>query len=174
MDQVPQEAVKSPPPAPHTDPWTALRREVDQLFDRFSHSFGLSAPSPAASAPQVMHCKPAWPNTAPVVDITETDESFKMTAELPGLTESDVEVSVAGGMLVLRGEKHHDRDDNRQGYRLTERNFDAFQRSFTLPACVDAEKIDAQFADGKLTVVLPKCAVKAAEPGKKIEVKTAA
>ena len=174
MPPVPADPGKPATPAAHTDPWTALLREVDHLFDRFSHGFGQHAPRAEAGAFPVIHCPPIWPATMPVVDIAESETCFKMMAELPGLTEDDVEVSVANGTLVLKGEKHQEKDVSQQNYRLAERSYGAFQRSFTLPDTVDAEQICAEFDKGVLTVTLPKRTEAPAAQGKKIAVKPAA
>ena len=108
----------------------------------------------------------------PVVEIVENDKEYVLTAELPGLKKDNVEVQYQDGVLTIRGEK---KEERREGtgdsrYLLWERSYGAFQRSFTLPSDVDANKIEATFSDGVLTVRMPKTA-EARAKGRKIEIK---
>lgn len=157
--------VKRSAPAPSTTPdiWRSLRSEMDRLFDRFTTGFGMP-PLPTFGF------EPAFV-ASPAVDITEDAASFKVSAELPGMTGKDIQVSVSGDTLTIKGEKRQERDEKDKGYHLTERTYGEFQRSFILPDGVDGEKIAAEFANGVLTLTLPK--THKAAP-KKIEVKTAA
>lgn len=106
----------------------------------------------------------------PVVDVRETKDELILQAELPGLTSNDVDVSVENGVLALTGEKRHEVQEGKEGseYHLIERRYGRFERRFTLPRSVDAEKVRAEFSHGVLQVTLPK--VEAAKP-RKIEVK---
>jgi HSP20 family protein len=98
------------------------------------------------------------------VDVRETDNEFLVSAEIPGLTRDDVEVTVENGVLSLTGEKQEEREEGgaESGYRIVERRYGRFQRSFSLPRGVDAEKVEAKFSDGVLKITLPKIA--AAKP----------
>ena len=87
------------------------------------------------------------------------------------MTEKDIQVSLSGNTLVIKGEKRQEREEKEKGYHLSERIYGEFQRSFLLPESADGEKVEAKFANGVLTVTVPKTAQVAA---KKIEVKTAA
>lgn len=98
----------------------------------------------------------------PVVDILEADERVEIRAEIPGLSEKDVRVSVTDDVLTLKGEKTQETEDKDQKYHRVERSYGRFQRSFTLPANLDPEAIKAKFAHGVLTVSIPK--VKEVEP----------
>lgn len=106
----------------------------------------------------------------PVVDVRETKDELILQAELPGLTSSDVDVSVENGVLAITGEKRQEVQEGKEGseYHLIERRYGRFERRFTLPRSVDAEKVRAEFTHGILQVTLPK--VEAAKP-RKIEVK---
>ena len=109
---------------------------------------------------------------APAVEISEDDAAWRLTAELPGLSETDVEVVLADDVLTLRGEKKQEREESGKNFHVSERSYGSFSRSFTLPDGVDREGIGAAFAKGVLTVTLPKKPeAKVAE--KRIEVKTA-
>ena len=95
-----------------------------------------------------------------------------MQAELPGLTENQIEVKLANGILTIKGEKSSERVEDEDDYHLRERSFGSFQRSFRVPANVDADKIEAKFDKGVLKVSLPKTAA-AIQEERKIDVKAA-
>lgn len=122
----------------------SARREMDQLMDRL---FG-------AAGQQTLT---AW---SPAVDVYETADEIRVTAELPGLTESDVNVTVQNGVLTISGEKKEEREEGKEGesHHLYERRYGHFERSFTLPRSVIADDVKARFADGVLSVTLPKSA----------------
>ena len=93
---------------------------------------------------------------APPVDIYETDEALILTAELPGVSKDDVSIEVHQNTLILRGERKHEADVNRDNYHRVERAYGPFQRSFVLPTIVDQEKVQATYHDGILELRLPK------------------
>ena len=92
----------------------------------------------------------------PVVDILEAAEHVEIRAEMPGLSEQEVQVAVTDDVLTLKGEKTQESEDKDQKYHRVERSYGRFQRSFTLPANLDPEAIKAKFAHGVLTVSIPK------------------
>lgn len=94
--------------------------------------------------------------SAPVVDITETEERYQVSAEVPGVKKDDLTLEVQEGVLTLRGEKKQEREDENEKGRRLERIYGAFSRSFSLPGDADADHIDASFKDGVLTVRIPK------------------
>ena len=152
-------------------PFESLRREVDRLFEDFDRG---SWRFPSRS---LLNIEPFWRRgaTAPAVDIVERDKDYQITAELPGMEEKDVELKVANDMVTITGEKKEAKEEKKKDYYLSERRYGAFQRSFSLPDGVDADKIEANFKTGVLTVTLPKKpeAIKpeAIKPERKIEVK---
>jgi len=111
-------------------------------------------------------------STMPAVDVTETDKAFEIAAELPGMEEKNIEVSVSDGVLTIKGEKQEDKEEKKKDYYLSERTYGSFQRSFEVPKGVDLDKIEASFKKGVLTVTLPKTA-EAQKAEKKIAVKSA-
>ena len=95
-------------------------------------------------------------NWSPAVDVKETDNSFVLTADIPGLTKKDIKVNVANGKLSISGERTYETDQENDNYHYRERRFGTFDRSFKLPETVDEEKISASFKNGILIVALPK------------------
>jgi HSP20 family protein len=93
---------------------------------------------------------------APAVEVSETDEAYVVKAEIPGTKPEDVHVEVQDGILTVRGEKRHERDEKKEHVRYVERVFGSFSRSFALPQNADADKVEASFKDGVLTLRVPK------------------
>ena len=146
---------KNVPSAPQepSRPFDSLRRQVDRLFDDFDRPWHLPF------SRHSLETTPLWqggPSRMPAVDVVEKENSFEITAELPGLDEKDVEVKLAGNSLIIKGEKRQDHKEERDGYHLSERSYGSFQRSFALPGGVDRDKIDATFGKGVLRLSLPK------------------
>lgn len=134
-------------------PFSMLQREIDRLFDDFGRSFD-----------------GARPLAFPKIDVGESDGEIEITAELPGLEQKDIDVSVSDNVLTVSGEKRTETERKDKTYSVTERTYGGFSRSVQLPAGVDAAQIKATVDKGVLKVVVPKPAeAKAA----KIEVKTA-
>lgn len=169
MATTPVEVKKTPAPRAATDPWQTFRSEMDRMFDRFS-GFGL--PSMRRMFDLTPSGESSFTFNVPAVDVTEDDKVFKIAAELPGLEEKDIEVSVTGDVLTLKGEKRQEKEEKNKNWYVSERTYGSFQRAFTLPDGVDRDKIAAEFAKGVLTVTLPKNA-EAQKQQKKIEVKAA-
>jgi HSP20 family protein len=172
MAQAPVEVRRGPPARAVADPWNIFRPEMDRLFDRFASGFGFP------SLRRMLDVEPSWRYeapfsiTAPAVDVTDDENAYRITAELPGMTEKDVDVSIAGDTLVLKGEKRQEREEKEKNRYLAERTYGAFHRSFVLPEGIDRDKISAEFSKGILTLTLPKTP-DAQKQQKKIEVKAA-
>ena len=132
------------------DELSSARREVDRVFDRFFGQGGA----------QGMTVR------APVVDVRETNDELQVTAELPGLAPEDVNVTVENGVLTISGEKKQEVEEGKEdsNYYLYERRYGRFERSFSLPRTVNADKVKARFDNGVLTIALPKA--EAAKPRK--------
>jgi HSP20 family protein len=156
-------------------PFESLRREVDRLFEDFG-SFG----RPSLRSPfgrSVFDVEPFWRGElswgkAPAVDIADTEKAYEITAELPGMDESNIDVKFSDGTLTITGEKKDEKEEKKKDYYLSERRYGSFQRSFIVPDGVDADKIEANFKNGVLTVTLPKTA-QAQKSEKKIAIKKA-
>lgn len=149
------------------NPFEKLRRDVDRLFGALDG--GLFNRPAFDMAP--FWGRENW-DIAPAVNISETDKAYEITAELPGMDEKNVDVSVANGALTIKGEKREEKEENNKGYHLQERSFGSFERRFQVPEGVDADKIEATFKKGVLTVALPKT-VEAQRAAKKIAIKAA-
>lgn len=93
---------------------------------------------------------------APVVDITESDEQYTISAEVPGVQRDDLTLEVHEGTLTLRGEKKSEREEQKERGRRLERSYGAFSRSFAMPSDADLSKVGASFADGVLRIEVPK------------------
>jgi len=164
-------AVEHPSALQAWRPFESLRREMDRLFEDFDRDFwGFPLRRPALGVGPLWR-EPTW-GVAPAVDVVEKENAYEVTAELPGLDEKDIEVKLVDGELTIKGEKQEEKEEKEKGYYVRERHFGAFERHFTLPDGVDADKIEATFKKGVLTVALPK-KPEAQKPVKKIEVKTA-
>ena len=123
-------------------------RNFDRLFsDDIFRPFGFLA------RPNEDTGQTGW---LPAVDVRESDDAFVFTAELPGIAKDEVEITAEDGILTLKGERRFNEKDEEKTYRRIERAYGSFLRSFKLPSAVDAENIEASFADGLLTVTVPK------------------
>jgi len=126
-------------------PWKGmdvLRHEMDRVFDRFF--------------------EPRWEEFesggqwAPKVDISETKDAVVVKAEIPGVEQKDINVSLQDQVPTIRGEKHQEKEEKDEKYHRVERSWGAFARAFRMPAAVAGDKVTATFRDGTLTVTLPK------------------
>ncbi len=161
-------AKTSVPARAHPHPLLGLREEIDRLFDDFfAAPFGRLVDLEPFRRVGVF---PSLGDMTPQVDVRETDTAIEISAELPGMDEKDIEVTIADGVLSLKGEKKVERKQDEGDWHLTERRHGAFHRTFRLPDTVDEEHINARFDKGILMLELPKTA-KPAKEARKIEVK---
>jgi HSP20 family protein len=93
---------------------------------------------------------------APAVDIKEEDDRYLITADIPGVDPKDIEVTMAHGMLTIKGERKYAADEEKKGYRRVERIYGSFYRRFSLPDDCNAEKIAAAGKNGVLEITIPK------------------
>ena len=114
------------------------------LFDRFFDDWDF---------PSLFSDKNEW---TPAFDIAENDKEYVVTAELPGIDIKDVEISISDGLLSVKGEKKHEKEDKGENYHRIERHYGSFHRSFRIPERVEADRVDASYKDGILKVLLPK------------------
>ena len=152
-------------------PFENLREEIDRLFDDFGRGFWRPFGRSLLAEEPLFRRELAFP-TSPAVDVVESEKAYEITAELPGMDEKNIDVKVADGTLTIKGEKQEEKEEKKKDYYLRERSFGSFERSFAIPEGVDADKIDASFKKGVLTLTLPK-KPEAQKPAKKIDVKAA-
>jgi HSP20 family protein len=145
------------------DPFVTFRREMDRMFDDFFTGFGGGRGLQTASN---------WPAATPMIDVTETDKDVVVTAELPGLDDKDFEVTLAGDLLTIKGEKKSEHEEKNSDATYVERRYGSFSRTVRLPFEVGNEKVDAKYDKGVLTVRVPKPA-EVQKAVRRIEVKAA-
>jgi HSP20 family protein len=119
-----------------------MRRDLDRLFDRFWEG----------NVPQF----PAIDDWRPALDVSETKDAVLVKAEVPGMDAKDIELSLHGDVLTLKGEKNQEQEEKDEHYYRMERTYGAFARAVRLPASVDGSRVTATFKNGLLTVTLPK------------------
>jgi HSP20 family protein len=124
------------------DPFALLQHRMNSLFDDL-----FSSQLPAAFRGN---------GFAPQIDLSETDKDVRITAELPGLDEKDVEVTLAENVLTLKGEKKEEHEEEKEDYYHSERSYGYFERSVQLPEGVDTDKAEAKFKKGVLKIAIPK------------------
>jgi HSP20 family protein len=127
------------------DPFRDLQRQIDRVFSEFSQDF------------RPMGFGRGNGNMLAVdIDVAETDKALEISADLPGVAEKDIDVSVSDNMLTIKAEKKSERDEKGKDFRIVERSYGTFQRSMTLPFAADASKVEAKFDKGVLKLTLPK------------------
>jgi HSP20 family protein len=153
------------------DPFLAMQFEVSQWFDdMFRHTFGFRH-APSAHPLRPLGLSAISLLGLPPADMMETESAHILALELPGLTRQDVDLSIEGDTLVVSGQKTEESgEDASATYRVSERRYGRFERSFPLPPDVDRGRIEAQFKDGVLKITLPKNPA-AATPRARIEIK---
>lgn len=151
---------KATPLARYSDPFSAMRSEMDRVFDAFMGRGGSYPSLFRGGGGAEVQCH---------VDVHETPTEMVVEAELPGLDEKDVTVTLNDGILTLKGEKQSSREDKSKDYHITERSYGSFQRAFRVGDTVDVDKVSANFDKGLLKITLPK-RPEAAKQEKKIPI----
>lgn len=156
---IPWKRSESQVPVKREDPFYAMQRHMNQMFDNF---FGDSSLAPFET----------FGAFQPRIDVSETDTQIIVAAELPGLDEKNVEVTLTPDALTITGEKKEEKEDKDKNYYRVERSYGSFRRMIPLPGQVNADEVEAVFKNGVLTITLPKPA-EARSQNKKISVKQA-
>lgn len=125
-----------------------FQHEVNSLFGRFFHrdpfrSFHLPAQMKGF-------------DLTPTVEVAEKDEAYEITAELPGIAEKDVSITLDSGILSITGEKKEEKSEDKKNVHLSERRYGSFRRAFSLPDDADDQKISADFSKGVLKITVPR------------------
>lgn len=131
-------------------PWRPVR-ELEEMERRFDDIFG--GPLFPAVWRRIPAVEMGW---TPAIEVFEKKDKFVVKAELPGIKEEDIDVSVVGDILTIKGERQAESETKEEDYYLCERSYGSFSRSIALPSSVDAKKIEASYDDGVLEVSLPK------------------
>ncbi len=132
------------------EPFVELQREIDRLFDDFVRPLRTIS-------------------YLPKVDVYETDDNVVLEFEVPGVSKEDLKISYSDGVLKVCGEKKAEKTDEKRDYKMVERYYGKFERSFILPEYVDPKKISAKYTDGVLKVEIPKVEKKEEEIEIKVE-----
>jgi HSP20 family protein len=140
-------------------PFALLRKEIDEIFDNFFKGFDME--------PYFSGWRDGF---TPSVDVVEDDKEIRVSAELPGMNEKDIEVTLNKESLTIKGEKKEEKEDKGKDYYHMERSYGSFTRTIPLPVDVDTDRAEATFKNGVLTVKIPKTR-EAIEERKKIKVK---
>jgi HSP20 family protein len=140
------------------NPFAVMQSEMNRMFDAFNKHWGIGA-------------FPEMTGTfMPRLDVTEDAKVLTVTAELPGMSEKEIDLSISGDALTIRGEKKEEKEDNNKNYYYSERSYGSFTRTIPLPRQVETDKVTASFKKGVLTITLPKTSA-AGDGAKKISVK---
>jgi len=157
------------PGTPVQHPFRSLRDQIDRLMDEFDRGL---FPSRWLEMTPFSKLTSDIRGLVPAIDVVDEEKAYRVTAELPGLADKDIEVTKDGDLLTIKGEKKEERAEKEKGYFLSERHFGSVERSLRLPEGIDDSKIEAKFENGVLTIVLPKTPEAVSKP-KKITIKAA-
>jgi HSP20 family protein len=144
QQKLPKKTLDDTEPMPF---FSSLQKEIERVFDQFRDPFTGSARDIFTLSQDRM---------MPALDISETADAIEITAELPGVKESDLDVSISDGVLVLKAEKTESTDEKKKDYHLVERRYGSFRRSVPLGFDPDTSKVKAAFKDGVLTLKIEK------------------
>lgn len=131
-------------PFGNRDPFRSLQREIGRMLDDTFRSVGENANALVGAA------------SMPAIDVHESENELCVTADLPGLNEEDIDLRVEGDLLMIRGERKQEQERDERGYHIVERSSGGFQRTVRLPFAPDPAKVDADYANGVLTVRISK------------------
>jgi HSP20 family protein len=131
-----------------SDPFVSFRREVDRLFDDFFNGAGAGTfPAPRNGG---------WTASLPSLDVTDSDKELVVSAELPGMSERDFEVSLVGDVLTIKGEKKHEHEEKQGERHYVERSYGSFSRAVRLPFDASEQDVNADYDKGVLAIRIPK------------------
>jgi len=129
-----------------SDPFMSLQRSMNRMFDDMFRNGMPTATSHGEEGGMIM----------PQMNVSETENEVRITAELPGVSEKDVDITLDDDMLTIRGEKRMEKKDDKENYHFVERSFGQFRRTLRVPHSIKADQVQARVENGVLTVVLPK------------------
>ncbi len=126
-----------------TDPWTAMRQEMNELISNFWGSNGSGSALVASFAP--------------ALDVAEKDNSFELHMDIPGMEAKDLDIQVQGNTVTVSGNRKEEKEEKGKTFHRVERRSGSFSRTISLPCDVTAKEVAAEYTNGVLNVVLPKC-----------------
>jgi HSP20 family protein len=144
-DLTPTRTANSKPAEAELGAMNWLRGELDRMFEEF-----------ALPGRSILSYVPRLVSPVPAVELVDDGDSYKLTAELAGLTEKDIKLEVADGVLLLASEKDETSERHENGHIISERRHGSFRRRIPLPSDADADKVEAKFKHGLLTVKIEK------------------
>jgi HSP20 family protein len=155
-----------PVAASTVSPMLQLHREIDRLFDDAFRGFSF----PALAVPR-------WPSEwsdmlKPALDIQETDKQYRITLEVPGVEEKDIQITLNDDVLLVRGEKRQELENKEGNFHRVERSYGSFQRALNLPDDANQESIKASFKNGVLTITMEKREASMPKQGRSIPIHT--
>jgi len=154
-------AVQRPDRSDADHPFYSLQRQMNSLFDDFFSGFDMAPRSLGAGG---------FTAFIPSIDVKESDKEFTVRAELPGVEEKDIEVTVTNDAVMIKGEKKEEKEDKGKNYYYMERSYGSFNRVIPLTSETDANKAEASFKNGVLNITVPKSQMAKAK-GTKVPIK---
>ncbi|MBF0288705.1 MAG: Hsp20/alpha crystallin family protein [SAR324 cluster bacterium] len=151
-------------PSEEQNPIVSLHQEMNRMFDNVFKDFGFRNLSPSS-----FKGWESFGSFSPKVNVSEDDKMVEVEAEIPGMEEKDIQVSLANDILTVKGEKQQEKEEKDKEYYHVERRYGSFQRVIQLPCEIKEDQIKASFKKGVLKITLPK-SEKAQEQVKKIEI----
>jgi len=139
-----------------------MHGELDRLFDNWMRGFGFPTTLGRFDRLGTGLLKPS-------VDISENSKAYTIRAEIPGVEKEDIKIRLDGDTLVISGEKKQEKESEEGGYHCVERSYGSFRRTLCLPEDADADKLEAKFRNGVLTLTVPRLA-ESARPGREITI----
>lgn len=146
----------------HPYPFHFLQRDMNKLFEDFTRGVEIWRPHFAEPLLGEYHVK---------VDLKDNEKEFVLSAEVPGVDQKDIEITITPDYLMIKGEKKEEKEENEKGYYRSERSYGCFQRVLPLPCKVEKDHVTATFKNGILKVVMPKC-MESMKEVKKVEIKS--
>jgi len=143
-------------------PVMAIQNEMNRMFDQF-----FTDPFTMLSTPTLRSVADFMPR----IDVSETDTAMQVTAELPGMEEKDIQLTLENDTLVISGEKKNDVEEKSKNFHRVERSYGSFQRVIPLVSEIEQDKVEASFRNGVLNITLPKTST-AAKQAHKIQIKS--
>lgn len=143
------------------DARSIAQRDVDRFFDEFFRGFDMM---PARTFGE------SWEAFSPQIDVVEDEDAIRVSAELPGMDQDEIDVSLSRGTLTIQGEKREETEEEGKNYYRMERSYGTFRRSIRLPSTIDETAAEAKYDKGVLTITLPK--KEETQSGRRIPIKS--